>query len=81
MGEFTMEKQDLIRMTDNKNFTPEIANKLKKIYDELQELGLSGTFGSFAIAENDDEKELYLMLEKYFTGIEQRKIIEGPFVK
>ena len=74
-----MDALELIKKTDNINFTPEKAEKLKKIYQELQELGLSGTFGSFAIAETEDEKNLYLLLEKYFTGLEQRKIIDGPF--
>lgn len=76
-----MSEQDLIELTDNKNFTSENAEKLKTIYQELKELGLSGVFGAFTLAESEDEKELYLLLEKYFTGIEQKKIIERPFIR
>jgi uncharacterized protein (UPF0297 family) len=76
-----MSNEDLIMKTMNKNMDAETFEELKQIYNRLKELGFNKIGGAYGAMDDPDEVKFFIMLDNYFRGIEQRKFIDGPFIR
>lgn len=73
--------EELRKKAGNVNLDEEQIERLHEIYDELKEIGISGTWGTYLTARTEEEQDFLLKLEEHFMKIEQKKLINRPFVR